>query len=82
MKLKYLLFSIASTFVFAQKNIQTPFEKGNGNQTATYQEMNDFYENLALEFSAIQYLKKGEDDNGKPVYVVVYNPFSEKILIN
>ena len=35
MKLKYLLFSIASTFVFAQKNIQTPFEKGNGNQTAT-----------------------------------------------
>lgn len=78
MKLKYLLFSIASTFIFAQKNIQTPFEKGNGNQTATYQEMNDFYENLALKFSTIQYLKKGEDDNGKPIYVVVYNPFSEK----
>lgn len=63
---------------FSQTPFQTPFEKGNGNQTSTYREMNDFYENLAENFSTIQYLRKGEDDNGKPIYVVVYNPFVEK----
>ncbi len=78
MKLKYLLLSLNASLFFSQTPFQTPFEKGNGNQTATYGEMNDFYENLAENFSTIQYLRKGEDDNGKPIYVVVYNPFEEK----
>ncbi|MDR6405062.1 MULTISPECIES: hypothetical protein [Chryseobacterium] len=80
MKLKYLLFSFASSLLFAQNNFQTPFEKGNGNQTVTYGEMNAYYQSLAESFNTIQYLKKGEDDNGKPIYVVVYNPFPEKDL--
>lgn len=80
MKLKYLLFSFASSLLFAQNNFQTPFEKGNGNQTVTYGEMNAYYQSLAENFNTIQYLKKGEDDNGKPIYVVVYNPFPEKNL--
>jgi hypothetical protein len=80
MKLKYLLFSFASPLLFAQNNFQTPFEKGNGNQTVTYGEMNAYYQSLAESFNTIQYLKKGEDDNGKPIYVVVYNPFPEKDL--
>ena len=71
-------FSLISAFIFAQTKFPTPFEKGNGNKTATYQEMNNFYENLAENFRTIQYLQRGEDDNGKPIYVVVYNPFAEK----
>jgi hypothetical protein len=39
MKLKYLLI-LSSSLVFGQKTFQTPFEKGNGNQTVTYDEMN------------------------------------------
>lgn len=78
MKLKYLLLFLSTSLFFSQTPFQTPFEKGNGNQTSTYREMNDFYENLAENFSTIQYLRKGEDDNGKPIYVVVYNPFAEK----
>jgi len=82
MKLKYLLFSLASSLFVAQNNFQTPFEKGNGNQTVTYDEMNAYYQNLAKNFNTIQYLKKGEDDNGKPIYVVIYNPFPENNLEN
>ncbi|GAA5091785.1 hypothetical protein GCM10023210_19810 [Chryseobacterium ginsengisoli] len=80
MKLKYLLLFLSSSLFFAQNNFQTPFEKGNGNQTVTYDEMNAYYQNLAKSFNTIQYLKKGEDDNGKPIYVVIYNPFPEKDL--
>lgn len=80
MKLKYLLLILSSSLVLAQKSFQTPFEKGNGNQTVTYDEMNAYYQDLARKFPSIQYLKKGEDDNGKPIYVVIYNPFPEKDL--
>jgi len=80
MKLKYLLFFLIFSLTSAQDNYQTPFEKGDGNQTVTYDEMNAYYQNLSQNFSVIQYLKKGEDDNGKPIYVVIYNPFPEKDL--
>jgi hypothetical protein len=78
MKLNALLFLLASSLLFSQNNFKTPFEKGNGNQTVTYDEMNAWYRDLANNFNTIQYLKKGEDDNGKPIYVVLYNPFPEK----
>lgn len=80
MKLKTLLFSLCSSIFFAQSSFRTPFEKGNGNTTVTYDEMNAYYQDLSKNFKTIQYLKKGEDDNGKPIYVVVYNPFPEKDL--
>lgn len=78
MKLNPLLFLLASSLLFAQTHFKTPFEKGNGNQTVTYDEMNAWYTDLAKNFNTIRYLKKGEDDNGKPIYVVLYNPFPEK----
>lgn len=79
MKLKFLLLSCFSGLVFGQNTYQTPYEKGNGNQSVTYDEMNTFYRDLSKNFKNIQYLQKGEDDNGKPIYVVVFNPFKEKI---
>lgn len=78
MKLNALLFLLASSLLFSQSNFKTPFEKGDGNQTVTYDEMNAWYGDLAKNFNTIQYLQKGEDDNGKPIYVVLYNPFPEK----
>ncbi|WP_407508400.1 M14 family metallopeptidase [Elizabethkingia anophelis] len=79
MKLKFLLLSCFSGLVFGQNTYLTPYEKGNGNQSVTYDEMNTFYKDLSKNFKNIQYLQKGEDDNGKPIYVVVFNPFKEKI---
>ncbi|WP_027387316.1 M14 family metallopeptidase [Chryseobacterium gregarium] len=78
MKLNALLCTFISCWCFAQAQFKTPFEKGNRNQTVTYEEMNAYYQDLARNFSTIQYLKKGEDDNGKPIFVVIYNPFPEK----
>ncbi|RQP09481.1 MAG: hypothetical protein EAS48_08645, partial [Chryseobacterium sp.] len=39
---------------------------------------NSFYRALAKQSRNIQYLPKGRDDNGDPIYVAVYNPFPEK----
>lgn len=78
MLIRLLLLCFATSFAFAQNSWQTPFEKGNGNQSATYQEMNAFYQKLDAYSKDFQYLPKGEDDNGKPIYVAVYNPFKEK----
>ncbi|KMQ66644.1 hypothetical protein ACM46_03760 [Chryseobacterium angstadtii] len=80
MKLKYLLIFLSTSLLLAQNSFQTLFEKGNKNQTVTYEEMNAYYRDLAKNFNTIQYLEKGEDDNGKPIYVVIYNPFPEKDL--
>ncbi len=54
--------------------ILTPYEKGNSNQTATFDEMRKFYQDLAKQYPSISYETKGEDDNGAPIDVVMFNP--------
>lgn len=54
--------------------ILTPYEKGNSNQTATFDEMRKFYQDLAKQYPSINYETKGEDDNGAPIDVVMFNP--------
>ena len=83
-KLRFLLF--ISNLLFAQNQFQTPYEKGNGNQTTTYQEMGKFYDDLAQNFKTISVESYGTDDNGEPIKVVIFNPSKNKevpvILIN
>ena len=80
-----IIFLVISTFGFSQ-SFQTPFEKGNGNQTTTYQEMGKFYDDLAQNFKTISVESFGTDDNGEPIKVVIFNPSKNKevpvILIN
>ncbi|MGJ8685017.1 MAG: M14 family metallopeptidase [Nonlabens sp.] len=74
------------------KDWQTPFEKGNGNQTATYQEVISFYEDLASSYSTISIEEVGLTDSGLPLHLVSFsknnidwnsaNENSIKILIN
>ena len=52
----------------------TPYEKGNGNQTTTFDEMRKFYQELSKQYPSISYETKGEDDNGAPIDVVIFNP--------
>ncbi len=68
-----LLFILISTFTFSQ-SLQTSFEKGNGNQTVTFEEMRNYYQKLDKEFESITFQTKGEDDNGAPIDVVIFNP--------
>ena len=86
MKYISLILFLASNLISSQTNHQTPYEKGNGNQTATYAEMVKFYDELAQNFKTITVESFGTDDNGEPIKVVIFNPSKNKevptILIN
>lgn len=74
------------------KKYPTPFENGNGNQTATYQEVIAFYQELAADFSNIQLEEIGHTDSGHPLHLISFskntinwssvNEDKIKILIN
>jgi hypothetical protein len=72
-KVAFLLFT---TVILAQDNSKyaTYFEKGNGNQSADYQEILRYYEQLDLDFESIQVLNMGETDSGERLQVVIFNP--------
>ena len=70
MKYIFLLFSFS---IFAQNNFTTPFELGNGNQSATYEECIAFYEKLDESFTNIQMIHKGTSDSGKPLHLVLFS---------
>jgi len=72
MKKITLLLLVQTVFSFAQ-DFKTPYEKGNGNQTTTYEEMVKFYEDLDKNFESISVVEKGKDDNGEPIRVVIFN---------
>ncbi len=71
---------------------KTPFEKGNGNQTATYEEVINYYEELASAFSTVTIDEIGTTDYGNPLHVITFSkkpvkwnkayPDRIKILIN
>ena len=80
-----LLFLLISTHLFSQ-SFHTSYENGNGNQTATYEEMVKYYDNLDQNFESITVQNFGKDDNGEPLKVVVFDDSKNKntpvILIN
>jgi len=53
---------------------KTPYENGNGNQTATYAETIAFFRLLDKDFETIQMLEMGPTDSGEPLHIVIYNP--------
>lgn len=54
--------------------LQTPYELGNGNETATYSQAIDFYMALAREYAAVNIQTIGTTDSGLPLHLVTYNP--------
>lgn len=57
-----------------QNNWLTPYEKGNKNQTSTYQEAIDFYAALDKQFETIKMTEMGQTDSGEPLYLLIFNP--------
>lgn len=72
---KIFVWLLLPAALFAQNKpmYTTPYEKGNGNQTATYQETITYFEKLDKDFETIQMFPIGQDDNGMPLHVVLYN---------
>ncbi|WP_244503406.1 M14 family metallopeptidase [Flavobacterium caeni] len=60
-----------------QHDLQTPFENGNGNQTATYQETIAYFKKLDQQFETISLQEMGPTDSGEPLHVVTFNPDKE-----
>ncbi|MCK0147341.1 M14 family metallopeptidase [Arenibacter sp. F26102] len=56
------------------ENIETVFERSNGEETATYLQVIDFYLQLAKEFPEINIQIIGNTDSGNPLHMVTYNP--------
>ena len=81
-----IVLSFLSNSLAAQTNLPTPYEKGNGNQTVTYEEMVQYYDELDQNFESITVKNFGKDDNGEPIKVVVFDDSKNKntpvILIN
>jgi hypothetical protein len=56
---------------------QTPYEKGNGNQTATYAECIAYYKKLDKEYPEAKLLEYGSTDVGKPIHLLVISTEKE-----
>ena len=52
----------------------TTFEKSGGTETATYQQVIDFYEDLAAVYSEVSLETVGETDSGEPLHLALFNP--------
>jgi len=76
---KFLITLVFGASVFAScENSQTQlpsirFEQSNGTQTSTYDEVIEFYEILAKNYSTINIRKVGLTDSGRPLHLVVFN---------
>jgi hypothetical protein len=69
----FLLGFSISIFCQETSKYKTDFEKGNGNQSATYQETLDFFAKLDADFSSIKMQKMGLTDSGFPLHIVTFN---------
>ncbi|WP_291962043.1 M14 family metallopeptidase [Maribacter sp.] len=72
--LALLIFSCESKVENTKTDFLTPFEVSNKKETATYNEVIDFYIKLSKEFSSINIQTIGNTDSGEPLHVVTYSP--------
>ncbi|WP_419212303.1 M14 family metallopeptidase [Maribacter sp. X9] len=68
-----LLISCEKKTENTETNFPTHFELSNKTETATYDEVIQFYINLAKEFSSINIQTIGSTDSGKPLHLVTFS---------
>ena len=71
MFLKLLLLNLMLTTHQPVDTLLTPYEKGNGNQTCTYQDCIDWYLELDRRFDNVQLQAHGTTSVGKPIHLLV-----------
>lgn len=69
----FLLVSCENKKQNTTTNFSTHFEATDGTETATYDQVVDFYLKLAREFPEINIQTVGETDSGYPLHLVTYN---------
>lgn len=69
----FLVVFWATFFSYSQTKFPTFFERGNGNQSATYEEVISFYKKLDASFATIVMQEKKQEDNGYPLHIVAFS---------
>ncbi|MGB5273638.1 MAG: M14 family metallopeptidase [Flavobacteriaceae bacterium] len=72
-----LLFGCETKKEDKKGSFPTHFENSGGTETATYEQVIDFYIHLAKEYPEISFQTIGETDSGFPLHIVSYNPDGE-----
>ncbi|MBD1396981.1 M14 family metallopeptidase [Pontibacter sp. JH31] len=66
-----LLAALLATGTPDKTDLKTPYEKGNGNQTATYDEAIDWYSKLDAAYDEVKMVPYGSTDSGHPLHLVI-----------
>jgi zinc carboxypeptidase len=72
----FMLVVMGLNVCFAQK-FKIPYEKSKGLNTATYDEIIDYYQSLDREFDRLSMIEYGPTDIGKPLHLIVISENSE-----
>lgn len=73
-KIAFLLCCFTSTLLAQKKDsFLTFFEKGNGNQSATYEETISYFNTLDSSFETIKMQEMGLTDSGEPLHILTFN---------
>jgi len=65
-----LLLFCSPLFLIGQNNPETRFEKSNGLETGTYQEVIAYYQQLGRDFPEVNIEEVGQTDSGYPLHLV------------
>ena len=64
---------LLSVHLAGQQKWITPFEKGNGNTTPTYEEIINYYKQLATAFKTLKFEATGDTDAGYPIHTITFD---------
>ncbi len=67
------LISCGDNSVVSDYDFTTTFERSEGMQTATYEEVIEFYENLAAKYASVAIYEMDKTDSGKQLHLVTFN---------
>ncbi|MFK8298614.1 M14 family metallopeptidase [Capnocytophaga cynodegmi] len=73
----FFLISCETIFFSPKEGFVTRFETSNGTESATYEEVIDFYKNLSKEYSSVNLKTMGQTDSGLPLHIVTYSADAE-----
>ena len=73
----FFLVACETTFFSPKGGFVTQFETSNGTESATYEEVIEFYRGLSKEYSSISLKTMGQTDSGIPLHIVTFSADAE-----
>lgn len=77
-----IICSCESPLIKKKDSFVTRFESSEGKETPEYEEVLEFYKDLANSYTSINFRTMGPTDSGFPLHIVVYNPDGNFNFVN